>query len=109
MTTLLDPPAASVASSGLKTGEATMLVQISGPRAWIIRQVLTVDPQPSVCTDCRQAVVRPRAPDGRRLRVDPVPEPNGIYLAHRLRCPDLRGGKDGDQRRAGGEPGDSVT
>lgn len=78
MTALLDTAATPSPSLAPKTREATMLVRISGPRAWIIRQVLAVDHQPSVCTDCGQAVVRPKAPDGRRLRVDPTPESNGL-------------------------------
>lgn len=67
--------------------QATILAQISGQCAWVIRQVLAVDPQPSACPDCNETVMRTRVSDGRRQRVNPPAEAGGLYLAHRLSCP----------------------
>lgn len=79
--------ASAVAADARAAQQVTILVQISNRHAWVIRQVLAADPQPSVCTDCGQAVARARGPDGHRLRVDPTPDADGLYLAHRLSCP----------------------
>lgn len=71
----------------LAAPKAPIPVEVASGAAWITRQLVVRDAIPSTCTSCRQPILRGIGPEGRTVRIEPVPRADGVYVTHRGHCP----------------------